>query len=348
MSTYTSECSPYNTDDEFPDQERATINLYTPAVPDGDFAPFPITVVKSNLTSTPRNYDVTFGTSQNYFIYSISYSSSGVITITTNPPLGIQVIPNGYVNTIILGSVAPNSTLRSGTYRLRDTYILNLEAICSGIQATLLRPLLTGTFGGTLGNNSNSSVPSPIPCTECSCLTTNNCKKVNIPIVNILGQVTVDYSDIGDVIFTICDKYQYYDCERIVCNENKCSLSDYIKPKDLKQTKFRECCPFMVSVLKGEGETLKEKSDYLWELNKEELGISPNDFYMNIIFYGMTKYILSRILYGKFNINYLLGKYNKRFLKDLGRSRFCGAVELYLNCENPSYGYNKYFLETCK
>jgi hypothetical protein len=100
-----------------------------------------------------------------------------------------------------------------------------------------------------------------------------------------------------------------------VCNENKCTLSDYIEAKNLKQTKFHECCPFMVSVLKGEGETLKEKSDYLWELNKTELGISQNDFYMNIIFYGMTKYGFCRILYGKFNICYLLGKYNKRFLK---------------------------------
>jgi len=116
----------------------------------------------------------------------------------------------------------------------------------------------------------------------------------------------------------------------------------------LKQTKFHQCCPFMVSVLKGEGETLREKALDLWEQNKKELGISFDEFYMNIIFYGMTKYIFSRILYGKFNINYLLGKYNERFLKDLGRSRFCGALRLYLDCENPSYGYNKYFLNNCK
>ena len=67
-----------------------------------------------------------------------------------------------------------------------------------------------------------------------------------------------------------------------------------------------------------------------------------------LIFYAMSKYIFSRILYGKFNINYLLGKYNKRFLRDLGKSRFCGAMELYLDCKSSSYGYNKYFLEDCK
>jgi hypothetical protein len=98
----------------------------------------------------------------------------------------------------------------------------------------------------------------------------------------------------------------------------------------------------MVSVVQGEGETLREKALYLWETNKLE--ISFDEFYANLIFYGMSKYIFSRILYGKFNIKYLLGKYNSRFLKDLGRSRFCGAVVLYEDCDQPSYGYNKYFL----
>ena len=77
--------------------------------------------------------------------------------------------------------------------------------------------------------------------------------------------------------------YEYYKEERIVCDENKCTLSDYIKLKDLKQTKFHEYCPFIVSVLQGKGNTAKEKSDYLWKLNKTELGNSQPNFYANIL-----------------------------------------------------------------
>ena len=39
-------------------------------------------------------------------------------------------------------------------------------------------------------------------------------------------------------------------------------------------------------------------------------------FYQNIFRYSMTKLILAKILYGDFNIHYLLGKYNDKFIKD--------------------------------
>lgn len=170
------------------------------------------------------------------------------------------------------------------------------------------------------------------------------CSTVNVPIVNVLGQTTVDFSDIGDVIFTICDKYQYYDEEKIICNENKC-VNDFINRNKIKQTKFRECCPFIVSVLKGIGETAREKALYLYDLNK--ITISFENFYGNIIFYAMTRYIFSRILYGKFNIKFLLGKYNEKFIKDLGRSRFCAATKIYLDCNSNVFGYDQYFKFSC-
>lgn len=64
----------------------------------------------------------------------------------------------------------------------------------------------------------------------------------------------------------------------------------------------------------------------------------------------MTRYILSRILYGNFDINYLLEIKYKRFIKDLGRSRFCRFIEFFENCTiSPDFseifvGYEKYFL----
>lgn len=41
----------------------------------------------------------------------------------------------------------------------------------------------------------------------------------------------------------------------------------------------------------------------------------------------MAKYILSRILYGDFNVKYLLRKYNEKFLFNLKKSIFCAFKE---------------------
>ena len=140
----------------------------------------------------------------------------------------------------MIGSTDQNNLqptiLQKRTYIPGDTYSLNLNSGSCwfySVNVTLQRLKRIGNFGGTINNTSTS-----ISCTDCSCLITNKCKTINVPIVGIIGQVTVDFSDVGDVIFRICDKYQYYREEKILCNENKCTLSDYIEPKDLKQTKF--------------------------------------------------------------------------------------------------------------
>ena len=36
-------------------------------------------------------------------------------------------------------------------------------------------------------------------------------------------------------------------------------------------------------------------------------------------------------------------KYYKQFIKDLRKSRFCAFVEFFLDCNQISYGYDKYF-----
>ena len=101
--------------------------------------------------------------------------------------------------------------------------------------------------------------------------------------------------------------------------------------------------PTFIDIARVTSKTLRDKALNLWEINKVELGISFDDFYGNIIFYGMTKYIFSRILYGKFDINFLLQKYNETFLKDLGSSRFCSFLEIFLDPASPIFGYNQYF-----
>lgn len=174
----------------------------------------------------------------------------------------------------------------------------------------------------------NRTLTIPDPETAC----------VSVPILNILGQTLVDGSDVGDVIFTIKDQYQYYTfpSEELW----NCGIF-HIKPSQVETTKFEKCCPKIVDVVRGDGLTLYDKLENLY-IN-DEVDTFLQDFYPRLFFYAMLKYLLSRILYGEFNIDFLLQKYNKKFLNDLKHSRFCESLHLFLDCDSIIYGYDKYF-----
>lgn len=185
----------------------------------------------------------------------------------------------------------------------------------------------------------------PLPCPSCSgcqIITTNTCGNVRVPAILILAQTTVDGSDIGDVLFTICDKITYYK-ETPLPPEDKCVVV-YATPDQIKQTTFRRCCPSIVSVLRGKGDTAHDKALSIYNRYESRIGTTFLIFTENLMLYSMAKYVLSRILYGNWNIDYILGKFNDKFLKDLGNSRFCEFLILFEDCQiSPVYGYNKYF-----
>lgn len=169
----------------------------------------------------------------------------------------------------------------------------------------------------------------------------NNCVKV--PLIHICGQTMIDGSDISDMKFTILDEVEYYEPKSITCeHKNKCCLPR-LNYKELKKTEFIKCGVWIISVVIGEGNTLREKLLYLLKNNivKDDI----NTILYKIIKYAMTRYILCRILYGDFNINYLKEKHYKKFIKDLGRSRFCRFIEFFQDCEEENFiGYEKYFI----
>jgi hypothetical protein len=69
------------------------------------------------------------------------------------------------------------------------------------------------------------------------------------------------------------------------------------------------------------------------------------DFFIEgIVRYSMLKYVLSRLMYGKFNIKYVLNKYNNKFLRDLKHTRFCNFVFEFTDPSSNIFGYDKYFL----
>lgn len=248
-------------------------------------------------------------------------------------------------------------TMTQGAFKLGDLYEINTcvafnQNYIAVTRSSTIRLVATGTQmlssnivtqdDTTTANTCTSCISSRLPmgCTNPVCQ--SECGNVRVPIILITGQTTIDGSDMGDVRFQIFDEFQYYGKCGI---DNKCQVI-FINPDLIKETRFDICCPFIVSVLKGKGNTAREKATYLY--NRSIVKMEANmvtfvQFSENLLLYAMAKYILSRILYGNFDINYLLGKYNDKFIEDLGESRFCSFVAFFIDCNSASFGYNKYF-----
>ena len=184
-------------------------------------------------------------------------------------------------------------------------------------------------------------------CSEGYCYSGNDCMisndniKVEVPIVYINAKTTIEGSDISDAIFTICDKYQYY-----IYNENKneCNTKckkHYAYSDSLLQTKFTKTNLKIVKYLKGDCNTACEKLSKFYEKNPSEQTFLI--FADNLMTYALIRYILSKILFGNFSMKYLLNKYNKKFIQELSKSRFCGGLEIFTDKNNKLYGYYKYF-----
>jgi hypothetical protein len=295
-------------------------------------APLPMEVRISRMDLKPGiSYQIFIGRDQEYFRFEIT-DYDGVYAIEDIPP-GVEIEgpeKHGYTHVTVYVKLVGNNIFRTIPYIAGDEYHVNFQDNrCPDIAASA--QYFRKENGKLVNNLSSNKVLFPN-----SKLGGQN-NSDNIPQILINAQTTLNGSDIGDAVFTIYDEFQYYD---YIIPNNNCP-PEQIPPQNIKQTLFRECCPYMVSVVKGTGETLLEKLEYLF--NKGLVNL-PNIyvFYEDIVLYGMAKYILSRLLFGKFNINYLLGKYNDKFLKKLSTSRFCKFTAFFES--EPYNHYNDYFL----
>lgn len=223
---------------------------------------------------------------------------------------------------IIGDEVFPDIPVNEKPYKIGDRYTI-----------TVSNPQLSGsTVQVRFFRDSRDPIVVPITTGEIETITLlRQCTGIEVPAININGQTLIDGSDVGSMIFTIDDKFNYYKEKPISLDNQTCTL-DCITQDQLKQTVFEKCCPKMVSVVKGnDDQNLNQKVRTIWD----EIGVGIP--YFNIVFYptfieyGMVKLILSRILYGHFDINFLLWKYNAEFLKDLSSSRFCNFVQYFNN-----------------
>lgn len=144
--------------------------------------------------------------------------------------------------------------------------------------------------------------------------TLSTISKINTLIL-INSQTLIDGSDIGNTVFKITN------------NNTKI---------------YEKNCILIASVLKGEGKTAAEKVENIYLTN--DLPVNFYDFGYNMIKYSILRYILSKLLYDNFDINYLLRSYYEDFLKDLKYSQYSNYLNYFIGYNAEFKEYYKYFL----
>ena len=264
---------------------------------------------------------------------------------TLTPPCRFS--PNAAITTITLGNNIPTDKLNPSYYQVGDSYTINI-LFCAGPGDRRVYAQFTPAFGFSLqgggGGGFADNTTNSINCSTCQCLmqiTPTSDKKVQTPQIYLSLVSDIENTQIGQSIFWICDKYTYYLNKKLGCNSLNTCQTYMIYPEEVKQTKFSEYGPDVGSVMRGKGRTMYDKATYLFSGLK--IGVTFPQFYNNLAIYSMARYIISRILYGTFNIHYLLGKYYEKFLKDLGNSRFCNYLNFFVDPEGQYFEYHKYF-----
>jgi len=316
-------------------------------------AAFPVTVTIDTSKSPDTIYHISVGPVGNptNLNYDLIIDKNGAGTLGPNIPNGVSISfplgqggnqpcgsPDSAVTRITLvfanNSLYPSGSTSEMPYQTNDNYTINVLSCCNNstksIDVAFERPL----WQAIIPECPNSSgIASNTP--DC----VSPCQNVKVPLLFINGQTTIDGSDIADMLFTIYDKYSYEN--PIPLPKTKVCSVNYVDKIDLVKTVLRICSVKIVSVLRGKGSTAYCKADYIWMNLKPTTYLTT--FYDNLIAYAMLKFILSRLLYGNFDINHLLANYNEKFLHDLGHSRFCAFIQNFEDCQSPIYGYNKYF-----
>lgn len=247
---------------------------------------------------------------------NFTFGSTGTTMLPcTTAPLAVQ-------NTVRIGDI-PN-----------DSYFFNLLTCCQesllGVSVTFIRAvqrIITSTGNVT-------TVDGPLVLCPCKC-PNSSCKgdqfddtEITIPDITITAQTTLDDQNLGEVNFIIRDRINYH------CSVAKGRCKQRSVPMfKLIISCFQQFNPNLVKVVKGCGCTLAEK------LNSLE---QPPDF-AAFVAYSMLKYILYRLLFGKFNIKALYRQYNDELIKAILDSRFCEFGRILLDPAKEFFGYDRYF-----
>ena len=169
------------------------------------------------------------------------------------------------------------------------------------------------------------------------------CDLDEIPRVIINSLITDDFDNLAGLQFSVIDivKYDGYFCKStLICPNEGIYCTEFLKYPAFQTVLKGKVCKNKC-VTKG---TLNQKVEFL--IKAFGIDLEFFDFLYLLGFYASARYILSGLLYGKFSVKFLLGKYYKSFLRDLANSRFRKFLIVFTNSEPEInfIGYEKYFL----
>lgn len=169
--------------------------------------------------------------------------------------------------------------------------------------------------------------------------------KVEVPTINIFLQFNIQGTNFSEAAFTIRDNRSYSCGKYSGFGPGQCKKRPImIPPKEVITTDLYRS-PCLNQVIRGKGCTTVEKITYLYnKYNNSTLNLTQ--FMFSIILYGLLKYILSYLLYGKFKTSSMLNNNDQQFFDDLACSRFCRFEEAFRS--PPLRGKGRFFRSSCK
>jgi len=315
---------------EFGQQILITANNYSKQVILTARPVLPIKFLAEKIDGLNWKYTIIIGTtSDNEFKIVADVQTGRIKSILEGdniPGISVTFNKNNYIIVIL----SEGSFLNKCTYKTGDEYDLSFTAQGPpSIEITFKRSNRTVKNDGCNFKNTLTAL--------------NNLRndELTIPSIDINFQSLIDGSDIGNTVFVIIDNVDYYNHKTTPIIPNYTCKS--FQTNNPKTTIFSKACPLISNVLRGIGNTAYEKIVYLME-NVVTDQNDAYDFALLLVKYSMLKYILARLMYGNFNIKYILNKYNKKFLNDLSNTRFCKFVYDFTNPNSNIFGFNKYFL----
>ncbi|CAK7994786.1 Hypothetical protein POVR1_LOCUS310 [uncultured virus] len=143
----------------------------------------------------------------------------------------------------------------------------------------------------------------------------------------------------GEAFYTVDDIQPYsgsYNCKVTILEKDG---------RLVYRTEF-STFPEINPVVKGKGCSLLQKFTSLIE--KYNLGMTIDQFTGSMALYALSKYILGRLLFGKFSLKYLTRSFNVTFLETLQNSRFQQFKQLYTNPSFGLIGFERFFKRSIK
>lgn len=158
------------------------------------------------------------------------------------------------------------------------------------------------------------------------------------PLIYISSLTSGQGQNYGESLYTVYDIKPYsgtITCESQVVNINN---SKYYR------SQFSEF-PQINCLLVGKGCTLYQKFQSI--ITCYGFTITVDQFAAKMALYALSKYILARLLYGKFSLQYLTRSFNDEFMADLHNSRFRKFEIIFVDPAFGLVGFDRFFRDHC-